>query len=254
MPKVIVVMPALNAETTVEKTVADIPPGVFDEIVLVDDGSTDRTVEIAQGLGLVVIRHDRTMGYGANQKTCYRAALDRGADIVIMIHPDYQYDSRLASHFVRFIADDYFDVMLGSRIRSRSEALACGMPTYKYVSNRFLTFVENLLTGSNLSEWHTGYRAYHRRVLERIPWQRNSDDFVFDTQFLMQAVFHGFRIAELPVPVRYGSDASSINFRRSLSYGLLTVWEAFRHFANRRGLIQSPLYLPHAESVEHDGR
>lgn len=237
--RTMVVMPALNAESTLERTVADIPPGTADEILLVDDASSDRTVDIATRLGLTVIRHDRTRGYGANQKTCYREALARGADIVLMIHPDYQYDSRLAPHFVRFIRDGYFDVMLGSRIRTRAEALACGMPVYRYVANRFLTIVENLMMGTNLSECHTGYRAYHRRVLETIPWHRNSDDFLFDTQFLMQAVYFGFQIAELPVPVRYGPDASSTSFAAGLRYGLGTLLEACRFVLNRAGVINS---------------
>lgn len=237
--RALVVMPALNAEATLEKTVADIPPGTADEILLVDDASTDRTVEIATRLGLTVIRHDRTRGYGANQKTCYREALARGADIVLMIHPDYQYDSRLAPHFVRFIRDGYFDVMLGSRIRTRAEALACGMPVYKYVANRFLTIVENLMMGTNLSECHTGYRAYHRRVLETVPWENNSDDFLFDTQLLMQSVYFGFQIAELPVPVRYGPDASSTSFSAGVRYGLGTLVEACRFVLNRMGVMNS---------------
>src|SRR5713101_5506239 len=209
--KVTAVMPAFNAAKTLEPTVRDIPPGVVDEIILVDDGSTDDTVERAERLGLVVVRHARNLGYGANQKTCYRLALERRADIVVMIHPDYQYDSRLTPYFVGFLRDGYFDVMLGSRIRTRKEALEGGMPVYKYFANRFLTFVENVCTGMNLSEWHTGFRAYTRTVLETVRWEEDSDDFVFDSQLLVQCVALGLRIGELPVPVRYHDTASSIN-------------------------------------------
>jgi glycosyltransferase involved in cell wall biosynthesis len=221
--KVIVVMPAYNAESTVEKTVLDIPEGFADEIILVDDASQDNTVKIAKDLGLTVITHDRNMGYGANQKTCYETALKNGAGIVIMIHPDYQYDSYLAPLFTKIIERGVCDIVLGSRVRTRKESLDSGMPPYKYISNRLLTFVENMITGQNLSEWHTGYRAYSRKVLETIPFHNNSDDFVFDTQFLIQAVYFGFRIGDLPVPCRYMEEASSINLTRSAVYGLETL-------------------------------
>ncbi|MDP8224109.1 MAG: glycosyltransferase family 2 protein [Candidatus Lernaella stagnicola] len=242
--KVIVVMPAYNAETTVEKTVADIPDGVADEIILVDDCSRDRTVAIARELGLTVIEHESNLGYGGNQKTCYAEALERGADVVIMIHPDYQYDSRLAGHMVDFIKNGYFDIMLGSRIRTRAEALAGGMPVYKYLANRLLTITENILLGQNLSEYHTGYRAYSRRVLETIPWRQNSDDFAFDAQFLAQAIFFGFKIAEIPVPVRYMAEASSINFKRSAEYGLENLKVILQFWLHRVGLRKVPLFLP----------
>jgi glycosyltransferase involved in cell wall biosynthesis len=244
--KKIVVMPALNAETTVEKTVEAIPEGAVDEIILVDDASTDRTVEIARDIGLMVLTHERTLGYGANQKTCYKTALERGADIVIMIHPDYQYDSSLAPHMLHFIEDGYFDIMLGTRIRTRAEALAGGMPVYKYIANRFLTIFENVALGQNLSEFHTGYRAYSRKVLETIPWENNSDDFVFDTQFLVQAVYFGFSIAEIPVPVRYMKEASSINFKRSTEYGLLTLAQVGRFLLQKWGLTDYPMFHPKA--------
>ncbi|MBZ0272928.1 glycosyltransferase family 2 protein [bacterium] len=237
-------MPAYNAAATLARTVSDIPPGTADEIILVDDASSDDTVKIARELGLTVIVHEKNVGYGGNQKTCYRAALDAGADVVIMIHPDYQYDSALAPHMIRFVADGYFDIMLGSRIRTRREALEGGMPVYKYVSNRFLTIAENVALGQNLGEYHTGYRCYSRKVLETIDWLNNSDDFVFDTQFLVQAVHHGFRIAEIPVPVRYMAEASSINFRRSMRYGLETLWTLARYFAHRWGLRRDPLFAP----------
>lgn len=222
-PKVVVVLPAYNAQQTLERTIRDIPPGVVDELILVDDCSQDQTVSLAESLGLIVFRHPQNLGYGGNQKTCYREALARGADIVVMLHPDYQYDPKLIKHFVSFISEGYFDVMLGSRIRTRREALAGGMPQYKYVANRVLTLIENLVTGHNLSEWHTGMRAFSRQVLESIPYQTNSDDFVFDTQMLFQVVEARFKIGEIPVPVRYFPEASSINWFRSIQYGLATL-------------------------------
>jgi glycosyltransferase involved in cell wall biosynthesis len=231
--KVIVVLPAYQAEKTLELTVRDIPLTIVDEIVLVDDMSNDRTVEIAQRFNLVIEQHTRNLGYGANQKTCYQLALRRNADIVVMLHPDYQYDPKLIPHFVDFIQNGYFDVMLGTRIRTRKETLAGGMPRYKYFSNRFLTFFENIITGQNLSEWHTGMRAYSRRVLESIDYLKNSDDFVFDSQVLFQIVERGFRIGEIPVPVRYFPEASSINFYRSLRYGFGTVTTALKFLIRR---------------------
>jgi glycosyltransferase involved in cell wall biosynthesis len=242
--KVIVIMPAYQAESTVAKTVADIPQGIADEIILVDDASTDRTVEVAKSLGLSVIQHPRNMGYGANQKTCYRAALDHGADIIIMIHPDYQYDSHLSPHLIAFIADGYFDIMLGTRVRTRREVLEGGMPLYKYISNRFLTFTENLVLGQNISDFHTGYRAYSRKVLETIPWEWNSDDFVFDTQALVQAIHFGFRIAEIPVPVRYMPEASSINFVRSVKYGFQTLQVLAQYWLHSLNIKLYPIFTP----------
>ena len=228
--KTIVVLPAYNAEKTLEKTVREIPREYVQEIILVDDGSSDQTSTLAQRLGLVFKRHDQNRGYGANQKTCYKLALERGADIVVMLHPDYQYDPRLIKHFVSFIQEGYFDVMLGTRIRSRRETLAGGMPIYKYISNRLLTIFENLISGQNLSEWHTGMRAYRREVLEHIPFEKFSDDFVFDTQMLFAIIEKGFSVGEIPVPVRYFPEASSINFIRSLRYGLATVGVALGYF------------------------
>ncbi len=225
--KIIVVLPAYNAASTLERTVSDLPDMV-DEIILVDDKSHDATAQIGRRLGLTVFEHDRNGGYGANQKTCYRLALEHGADIIAMIHPDYQYDPKLVKYFAEFIADGYFDVMLGTRIRSRRESLAGGMPAYKYYANRLLTLFENFVSGYNLSEWHTGMRAYQREVLEKIDWQKNSDDFVFDSQVLFRIVAHGYRIGEIPVPVRYFSEASSINFWRSCRYGLGTVATGLR--------------------------
>jgi len=231
--KIIVVLPAYNAVRTLEQTVADLPPSV-DEIILVDDKSSDETAALARRLGLFVFEHKQNGGYGANQKTCYRLALEHGADIVAMIHPDYQYDPCLVKYFAEFIGDGYFDVMLGTRIRSRREALAGGMPMYKYISNRALTILENMVSGYNLSEWHTGMRAYKREVLERIDWQNNSDDFVFDSQALFQIIAAGYRIGEIPAPVRYFKEASSINFGRSLRYGLNTVAVALDYFFNKK--------------------
>jgi len=240
--KVIAVLPAYNAARTLEATVRDIPAGAVDEIILVDDASLDDTVGLAGSLGLTVIRHETNRGYGGNQKSCYRAALERGADIVVMIHPDYQYDSRLTPHMVSFLRDGYHDVMLGSRIRTRNEALAGGMPPYKYVANRLLTFIQNILTGMNLSEWHTGFRAYTRRVLETVPWEHNSDDFVFDSQMMVQFVAFRFRIGEIPVPVRYHDTASSINLRRSITYGISTLATVLKFVLFRLGLTDPRMF------------
>jgi glycosyltransferase involved in cell wall biosynthesis len=226
--KIIVILPAFNAFKTLKQTVSDIPD-LVDEIILVDDGSLDDTVSLAHKLGLTVFSHEHNLGYGANQKTCYNLALSHGADIIVMIHPDYQYDPKLIKYFVEFISDDYFDVMLGTRIRSRREALAGGMPIYKYIANRLLTLFQNAITGRNLSEWHTGMRGYKREVLESINWQKNSNDFVFDSQILFQIVGRGYRVGEIPVPVRYFKEASSINFRRSLKYGAQTVWHGLKY-------------------------
>jgi glycosyltransferase involved in cell wall biosynthesis len=234
-PKVIVVLPAYYAEKTLKQTVDDIPKGIVDEVILVDDASKDHTVEIANQLGLTVFEHKQNLGYGGNQKTCYNHALEKGADVVVMVHPDYQYDPKLIKYFVDFIKDDYFDVMLGTRIRTRKEALEGGMPVYKYISNRFLTIFENIVTGQNLSEWHTGMRAYSREVLENIDFKSFSDDFVFDSQVLFKIVEKGYRIGEIPVPVRYFEEASSINFKRSLEYGLATVGIALKFLFKKIG-------------------
>jgi glycosyltransferase involved in cell wall biosynthesis len=227
-PKVVVVLPAYKAERTLEKTVREIPRRVVDEIILVDDASDDGTPKLARKLGLTVKRHASNLGYGANQKTCYELALKHGADIIVMLHPDYQYDPKLIPYFVDFISKGYFDVMLGTRIRTRKEALEGGMPKYKYFANRFLTILENIVSGHNLSEWHTGMRAYRREVLENIDFHKNSNDFVFDSQVLFQIVEKGYKIGEIPVPVRYFPEASSIDFKRSIAYGIGTVATAIR--------------------------
>jgi glycosyltransferase involved in cell wall biosynthesis len=241
--KIIAVLPAFNAERTLAATLADVPVGSIDEVLLVDDGSTDRTVQVAQEMGLTVIQHPENRGYGGNQKTCYRYALERGADVVVMIHPDYQYDSRVIPHAVGIIELGICDVVLGSRIRSRQEALDGGMPVWKYVANRVLTAVENILLAQNLGDFHSGFRVYRREVLEQVPFERNSDDFVFDTQFLVQCVRLGFRLGDIPVPVRYFDEASSINFKRSCRYGLATLGFVGRYWLDRLGIRRSPLFV-----------
>lgn len=218
--KVIAVMPAYNAARTIEKTYRDIPKGTVDKIIVVDDSSKDETVRVAKKLGLQVVAHPQNRGYGANQKTCYTLALSQGADIVVMIHPDYQYDSTLTGELIRPIIDGRFDVMLGSRIRTRAEAVKGGMPYWKYLANRFLTLVENIILGQNLSEYHTGFRAYTKNILRKLPFHKYSDDFVFDQQILFGAIALGARLGEIPVPVRYFNEASSINFKRSVVYGI----------------------------------
>jgi glycosyltransferase involved in cell wall biosynthesis len=240
--KVVAVLPAYNAERTLAATLADFPAGCVDEILLVDDGSTDNTVAVAREMGLTVLVHPENRGYGGNQKTCYRYALEHGADVVVMIHPDYQYDARVIPHAVGLIELGICDVVLGSRIRSRQEALKCGMPWWKYFSNRALTFVENVALGQNLGDFHSGFRVYRRNVLETIPFERNSDDFVFDTQFLAQAVHFGFRLGDLPVPVRYFAEASSINFRRSTVYGVRTLATMGRFWLHRLRVWRSGLF------------
>jgi glycosyltransferase involved in cell wall biosynthesis len=240
--KIIAVMPAYNAESTLAATLADLPAGSVDEVILVDDGSKDRTVQLAREMGLTVFEHPQNRGYGGNQKTCYRHALDHGADIVVMIHPDYQYDSRVIPHAVGFIELGICDVVVGSRIRSRDEALSGGMPKYKYFSNRVLTALENVALGQNLGDFHSGFRVYRREVLERVPFQNNSDDFVFDTQFLVQAIRLGYRLGDIPVPVRYFPEASSINFIRSTKYGLRTLAVVAEYWLDRLHLRHSPLF------------
>jgi glycosyltransferase involved in cell wall biosynthesis len=240
--KVIVVMPAYNAAATVARTVADIPPGSVDEVILVDDCSTDNTVEVAEKLGLTVIRHQKNLGYGGNQKTCYQLALARGADFVVMVHPDYQYDSRVIPAAIDILRLGICDMMLGSRIRTRREALDGGMPIYKYLCNRVLTLIENVTLGQNLGDFHSGFRAYRREVLEVVPWEVNSNDFVFDSQFLAQAVYFGFKLGDIPVPVRYFDEASSINFRRSCIYGLATLRVLQQYWFRYWGLTRNKLF------------
>jgi glycosyltransferase involved in cell wall biosynthesis len=241
--RVMVVLPAYNAERTLERTMAEVPRGVVDEFLLVDDASRDETVKTAERLAIPYVVHPVNRGYGANQKTCYRAALDHGADIVVMLHPDYQYSPKLIGAMAWLVASDEFDLVLGSRILGKG-ALAGGMPLYKYVANRALTAIENLLLGVKLSEYHTGYRAYSRRVLETLPLDRNSDDFVFDNQVLAQAVALGFRIGEVSCPTRYFAEASSIGFRRSVVYGVGVLRTALRYRLHHAGLRHDPLFEP----------
>jgi glycosyltransferase involved in cell wall biosynthesis len=243
--RTIVVMPAYNAAATLERTYHDLPKEYVDEVIVVDDMSKDDTVAVAERLGLTVFRHTVNKGYGGNQKTCYAQALARGADYVVMIHPDYQYDARILPAAVNILQLGICDVVLGNRIRTRSEALSGGMPKSKYFANRGLTMLENLLSGQNLGEWHSGLRAYNRRVLESVPYQRNSDDFVFDSQFLVQCVHLGFKLGDVPVPVRYFDEASSINMRRSATYALQTLRTFAQWYCHRMG-FRSPLFEPKA--------
>ena len=239
--KVVVVMPAYNAEKTLERTVAEVPRDLVDEIVLVDDGSRDNTVQFARNLNLHVIVHDRNRGYGGNQKTCYRTALALGADIVVMVHPDYQYTPKLIPAMASMIAYGEFDAVLASRILGTG-ALEGGMPLYKYIANRLLTLSENLMLSYKLSEYHTGFRAFSREILERLPLHSNSNDFVFDNQMLAQIVWFGFRIGELTCPTRYFEDASSINFRRSVTYGLGVLKTSLQFRLQKWGLVSSPIF------------
>jgi glycosyltransferase involved in cell wall biosynthesis len=246
--KVALVLPAYNAEPTLERTWAEVPKDDVDVVILVDDASDDGTVEIARRLGIRVVIHEENRGYGANQKTCYREALTHGADVVVMLHPDYQYDPRLLPYLVGLVAEGVCDVVLGNRIRTRQEALAGGMPRYKYLANRFLTLVENLATGENLGEWHSGLRAYSAQCLGCLRWDENSDDFVFDQQLLFQASAARFRLADVPCPARYLDEASSISFRRSTRYGLQTLWYCLRYVLHRSGALRCALYEPRQQA------
>ncbi|MEW6556611.1 MAG: glycosyltransferase family 2 protein [Elusimicrobiota bacterium] len=240
--KVVIVMPAYNAENTLEKTYLDIPKNIVDEIILVDDASKDKTVEIAKKLGIKTIVHKKNMGYGANQKTCYCEALKYNPDVVVMIHPDYQYDARLVPYIAGIVADDICDVVLGNRIRTRWEALLGGMPLYKYIANRFLTILENFLLGQNLGEFHSGFRAYSKKVIETMRWEDNSDDFVFDQQFLIEAVACKFRLGDIPVPAKYFKEASSINFLRSCKYGITALFFLFRFLLHKTNLLRQQIF------------
>jgi glycosyltransferase involved in cell wall biosynthesis len=233
---IVVVLPAYNAAKTLEMTYREIPFDIVDDVVLVDDHSRDETSKVGRELGIKhVIRHDRNRGYGGNQKTCYRTALELGADIVIMLHPDYQYTPQLIPSMAWLIANDVYHVVLGSRILGNG-ARKGGMPLYKYIANRGLTFIQNLLVGQKLSEYHTGYRAFSRTVLESIDIEKNSDDFVFDNQMLSQIIMKDFEIAEVTCPTKYFDDASSINFRRSTIYGFGVLWTSLQHRLHKMGL------------------
>jgi glycosyltransferase involved in cell wall biosynthesis len=241
--KITVVMPAYNAATTLERTLRELNRSVVDDIILVDDASADATVEVAARLGVRTIVHEKNRGYGANQKTCYLEALKTGAQVVVMLHPDYQYTPRLVPAIASMIAVEEFDVVLGSRILS-GNALKGGMPFYKFVSNRFLTATENLITGAKLSEYHTGYRAFSREVLERLPLEENSDDFVFDAQMLAQCLYFGYRVGEVSCPTRYERESSSINFRRSVVYGLGVLGVTAQFGLAKRGLLRPAIFAP----------
>lgn len=240
--KVVAVLPAYNAARTLHQTYAEIPKDIVDEIILCDDFSKDHTVEVAQELGIQhIIRHTENKGYGGNQKSLYNRALELEGDIVIMVHPDYQYTPKLIPAIVNLIGDDLYDVVLASRILGKG-ALQGGMPIYKYIANRALTFTQNLLVNHKLSEYHTGYRAFSRQVLERINYPENSDDFVFDNEMLSQVIYHDFRIGEVSCPTKYFEEASSINLRRSSIYGLGVLRVSTQHFLQRMGLGHFNLY------------
>jgi glycosyltransferase involved in cell wall biosynthesis len=239
--KLIVVMPAYNAEKTLRQTYAELPHEYVDEVILVDDVSSDRTVQLSRELGIRTIIHRENKGYGGNQKTCYREAVRHGADIVVMVHPDYQYSPRLVTAMSSMIASGHYDIVLGSRILG-GNARKGGMPLYKYIANRFLTFVENLFLGVKLSEYHTGFRAFTREVLETLPLEENSDDFVFDNEMLAQGVYFGFSIGEISCPAKYFEDASSINFSRSVKYGFGVLATSMLYLLARSGLRCSPIF------------
>jgi glycosyltransferase involved in cell wall biosynthesis len=239
--KIVVVMPAYNASKTLEMTYREIPHDIVDDVLLVDDASRDDTAVKAEALGIHTIIHSENRGYGGNQKTCYREALSKGADVVVMLHPDYQYSPRLITAMASMVISGHYDVVLGSRILG-GDAMKGGMPLYKYIANRFLTLVENLALGVKLSEYHTGFRAFSRRVLETLPLEANSDDFVFDNEMLAQTVYFGFRIGEISCPTKYFADASSINFRRSVKYGLGVLSTSLKFLLMKSGLMKSSLF------------
>ncbi|WP_462252451.1 glycosyltransferase family 2 protein [Ekhidna sp.] len=240
--KIIVILPAYNASNTLEKTYNDIPFDIVDEVVLVDDASNDNTVVVAKSLGIKhIIEHRSNQGYGGNQKTCYRKALELKADIIIMLHPDYQYEPKLISSMSYILAQDIYPVVLGSRILGNG-AIKGGMPVYKYVANRLLTFIQNLATKAKLSEYHTGYRAFNSEVLSKIDLTQNSDDFVFDNQMLSQIIMKGYSIAEITCPTKYNVDSSSINFKRSLKYGFGVLLVSLQHWLHRNRLVRIKRY------------
>ena len=240
--KIIVVLPAYNAMQTLEKTYNEIPFDIVDDVILVDDRSTDNTVEVATNIGIKhIISHETNKGYGGNQKSCYRKALELNADIIVMLHPDYQYTPLLLTSMCHIIANEVYPVVFGSRILGKG-ALLGGMPIYKYIFNRCLTLAQNILINQKLSEYHTGYRAYKREVLENILFENNSDDFVFDNEVVSQIFMKGYQIAEITCPTKYFEEASSINFSRSMKYGLGVLRVSFVHFLHKKGLVKSKLY------------
>ena len=239
--KVVVVMPAYNASRTLRQTYNELPVDVVDEVLLVDDASSDETVALARELGLTTFLHEKNLGYGKNQKTCYREALKRDADIVIMLHPDYQYSPRLLTSLAGMIASGHYDIALGSRILGIG-ALQGGMPRYKYISNRFLTAIQNLLLGYKLSEYHTGFRAFSRKVLKSLPLEADTDDFLFDNEVLAQAIYFKFNIGEISCPTKYFPEASSISFKRSVRYGLGVLWTSLKFRMQKMGLAKFRMF------------
>lgn len=242
-------MPAYNAEKTLELTYSEVDFDIVDNVILVDDASSDSTVQHARRLGIETIVHLENKGYGANQKTCYRAALAEGADIIVMIHPDYQYNPKLIGPMAYLISTGLYDIVLGSRILPKG-ALEGGMPFYKYIANRVLTFVENILLGQKLSEYHTGFRAFDRKVLQELPLGENLDDFVFDNQILAQAIYFHFKIGEISCPTSYFKEASSINFKRSMVYGVGVLLTAFQFFLQKSGLKKYAIFDPNGRKLD----
>ncbi|RJO60649.1 glycosyltransferase family 2 protein [candidate division WS5 bacterium] len=248
--KIVVVMPAYNAERTLKKTYEEIPHEYIDEIILVDDYSSDSTVQIAKGLNMKTFVHRENKGYGANQKTCYTEALKLGADVVVMLHPDYQYTPKLLVAMASLVAIGQYDVVLGSRVLSEG-ALKGGMPLYKYFSNRMLTFIQNILLNKKLSEYHTGYRAFSKKILETLPLNENSDDFVFDNQMLAQIYFFGFSMGEISCPTKYFDDASSINFRRSITYGFGVLKTSIEYRLQKWNLLKTRIFDFNGSRLKH---
>ena len=247
--KVIVVMPAYNAEKTLEMTYNEIDFEIVDQVILVDDASSDHTADAAHKLGIKTVVHWQNRGYGGNQKTCYRTALREGADIVVMLHPDYQYTPKLIGPMASLISTELYDVVLGSRILPKG-ALEGGMPVYKYIANRFLTLIENILLRQKLSEYHTGFRAFSKKVLQTLPLEENSDDFVFDNQMLAQAAFFGFRIGEISCPTKYFGEASSINLKRSIVYGLGVLWTGLAFRLQKMKLTRFRIFNPDGQRIK----
>lgn len=239
--KIVVVMPAYNAGRTLKATCDEIPRDIVDDIILVDDMSSDNTVELARSLGISTFVHDKNLGYGGNQKTCYRRALAAGADVVVMLHPDYQYTPKLITPMAALITSGVFDVVLGSRILG-NKAMEGGMPVYKYIANRVLTLLENSMIREKLSEYHTGYRAFSRAVLIDLPLLENSDDFVFDNQMLLQAFYFGYRVGEMTCPAKYARESSSINFSRSVIYGCGVLKTAWQYMLRKRGFGKARIF------------
>jgi len=240
--KTVIIMPAYNAANTLKDTMDAIPDACYDEIILVDDCSQDDTVALARSLGIKVFQHETNKGYGGNQKLCYQEALNAGADIIVMLHPDNQYDATLIPFFTGFIDHGVCDFMLGARIRTRKEALQGGMPFYKYFSNRILTLLMNVVLGQNLAEGHSGFRVYHRKVLEKIPFEKNSNDFSFDAELIAQAVYHKFKLGDAPMPVRYFAEASSISFKDSSIYGLKILKTLSKYVLTKLKIKKSKLF------------